>query len=91
MALYFNTYVEKCYIEKSDPHIFEKSGFNMLTVESKQNNKLDFILTVTDPLMISWAVHGDLILFCLTVKLFFHSGPLFRSKHRHSESNMIIV
>ena len=58
--------------------------FNILAVENKQNNKLDFILTVTDPLMISCrAAHGNLILFCVIFKLFFNSGPLSPDLRNH--------
>lgn len=45
----------------------------ILTIESNQNNKLDFILTVTNPLIIScWAAYiANLILFYFIFKLFF--------------------
>lgn len=52
--------------------------------ESKQSDKPDFILTGTDPLMIScWAPHRNLILFFFIVKPFFNSSTLPYNLRNH--------
>lgn len=86
---HFNTCGQKCYIEKSVwpteywINNIWKNMVNILTIESNQNNKLDFILTVTNPLMIScWVAYCQFDSFLLHIQALFSIRSHDLKNHR---------